>query len=119
MEKFLPKGLLASGGSLFCAASFFHGYIRRAENRLFEADGCIFFAGDFAVVCQHCLVFSDFTVVLGTGHSVPFDLDDACADCGVCGVDFCEPQALPAFFSAQESFVYQRGAAHGGDFKEV
>lgn len=58
----------------------------------------VFFAGDFAVVCQHCLVFSDFPVVLGTGHSVPFDLDDACADCGVCGVDFVSHKLYQRFF---------------------
>ena len=119
MEELSQKGLLAFGSRLFYIAAVFYCDVWRAQSGLSQADGCIFFAGDFAVVCQHCLVFSDFPVVLGTGHSVPFDLDDACADCGVCGVDFCEPQALPAFFSAQESFVYQRGAAHGGDFKEV
>jgi hypothetical protein len=78
----------------------------------------VFFSQVISLLCANIVSYFQISL-FGTGHSVPFDLDDACADCGVCGVDFCEPQALPAFFSAQESFVYQRGAAHGGDFKEV
>ena len=80
-------------------AAVFYCDVWRAEGGLSQADGCIFFAGDLAVVRQYCLVFSDFTVVIGTGHSVSSDFDDACADCSVRGVDVCEPQALPAVFS--------------------
>ena len=100
MEKLSQKGLLASGSRLFYIAAVFYCDVWRAESGLSQADGCIFFAGDFAVVCQHCLVFSDFPVVLGTGHSVSSDIDDACADCSVRGLDVCEPQALSAVFSA-------------------
>lgn len=94
MEKFLPKGLLAPGGSLFCAASFFHGYIRRAENRLFEADGCLFFAGYFVDLHQYCFLFSDFSAVSETRDALPADFDDAGGNCGGGCVDLYQSSAL-------------------------
>lgn len=119
MEKLSQEGLLAFGSRLFYIAVVFYCDLWRAEGGVSQADGCIFLPGDLAVVCKYCLVFSDLAVVAGTGHSVSFDFDDACADCGVSRVDVCESQAVPALFPAEKSALYQRWAADGGDSQEV
>ena len=91
MEKLLPKGFLAFGGSLFFTASFFHSYIWRAAYWLFEADGRIFFSGDFPNLYQHCVLFSDIIIVTQACDGISVDFDDVGTVCGGRCVDLYPP----------------------------
>ena len=113
MEKLSQKRLLASGSRLFYIVVVFYNDLWRAEGRVSEADGCVFLAADLAAVYQCGILFPDLTVVSGACHTLSADADDARTDCGVGGVDICEPQALPSLFTSQEAVIYQLWTAYG------
>lgn len=114
MEELSQKGLLAFGSCLFYTAFVFYGDLRRTQGGLSKADGCVFLTGDFPHLYEHCILFSDITPVAEACHGISASADDAWTDCRVGGLDICQPQAVPAFLSTQNPFVYQRGQTDRG-----